>query len=363
MRVSAQIYFIHNQDSFKYKYIFCFIVKNKMLPAALVFQPRASNDLSSNVLQRIRFNTVDMYTQFAESIVPHLIVQLEDCSFNKVEGSGCPWLQSNNGTQLIAKHLAEAIKLNNTSTMAAYGVSVWSLLFALWGEHDELIGRDDNSHYVIMCRRNLLSEWLENTLVSKDLLSKKVSSNSYLEHMLELLSCHRVTEACELAFKYDDANLALILAQLSSGAVVRLLMEEQLFAWQQSKSDKYISLERIKMFMLAAGVPLMMSSHGPINLLEDGNWLNVLALQLWYFTAPTSTITDALLEYDKAFQAEELYAHEPKPSYNGTPYKSKNPVYDLRYHLLQLFSKRKHSLEQTLNPITHTSDPMDFRLR
>ncbi|TDG47551.1 hypothetical protein AWZ03_005990 [Drosophila navojoa] len=337
-------------------------INNKMLPAALVFQPRASNDLSSNVLLSIKFNTVDMYTQFAESIVPHLEVQLQDCSFNKVEGSGCPWLQSNNGTKLIAKHLAEAIKLNNTSTMAAYGVSVWSLLFALWGEHDELIGRDDNSHYVIMCRRNLLSEWLENTLVSKDLLSKKVSSNSYLEHMLELLSCHRVTEACELAFKYDDAYLALILAQLSSGAVVRLLMEEQLFAWQQSKSDKYISLERIKMFMLAAGVPLMMSSHGPINLLEDGNWLNVLALQLWYFTAPTSTITDALLEYDKAFQAEELYADEPKPSYSGTPYKSKNPVYDLRYHLLQLFSKRKHSLEQTLNPITHTSDPMDFRL-
>lgn len=337
-------------------------VNEQVLPAALVFAPRASNDFSPNLLQRVKFNTVDMYTHFAESIVPHLTVQLQDCTSNQVEGSGCPWLQSSNGTELIAKHLAEAIKLNNTSSMADYGVSVWSLLFALWGEHEELIGQDVNSHYVIMCRRNLLSEWLENTLVSKDLLSKKVSSNSYLEHMIDLLSCHRVTEACELAFKYDDANLALILAQLSSGAVVRLLLEEQLFAWQQSKSDKYISLERIKMFMLAAGVPLMTSSHGPINLLEDGNWLNVLALQLWYFTAPTSTITDALLEYDNAFQAEELYANEPKPSYNKVPYKSKKPVYDLRYHLLQLFSKRKHSLEQTLNPITHTSDPMDFRL-
>ncbi|XP_064549143.1 nuclear pore complex protein Nup98-Nup96 [Drosophila montana] len=334
----------------------------RALPAALVFEPRASNDFSPNLLQRVKFNTVDMYADFAESIVPHLQVQLQGCSSNQVEGSDCPWLQSSNGTQLIAKHLAEAIKLNNTSSMASYGVSVWSLLFTLWGEHEELIGQDASSHYVVMCRRNLLSEWLENTLVSKDLLSKKVSSNSYLAHMLELLSCHRVTEACELAFKYDDANLALILAQLSSGAVVRLLLEEQLFAWQQSKSDKYISLERIKMFMMAAGVPLMQSSHGPINLLEDGSWLTVLALQLWYFTAPTSTITDAMLEYDKAFQADELYAEEPRPSYKGAPYTSKTSVYDLRYHLLQLYSKRKHSLEQTLNPITHTSDPMDFRL-
>ncbi|KAH8418084.1 hypothetical protein KR222_011569 [Zaprionus bogoriensis] len=330
--------------------------------AALAFQPRASNDFSPNLLQLMQFNSVNLYDNFSDSIVPHLEVQLQCSTSLPVEESDCPRLQSDAGTQLIAKHLTEALRLSDTSSMAAYGVSVWSLLFALWGEHEELSGHDSSSHFVVMCRRNLLSEWLENTLASKDLLSKNISSNGYLGHMLELLYCHRVTEACELAFNNDDANLALILAQVSSGAVVRMLLEEQLFAWQQSKSDKYISLERLKMFMLAAGVSLMQSSQGPINLLEDANWLTVLALQLWYFTAPTSSITDAVMEYDKAFQTDECYAEAPKPDYKTPPYASQHTVYDLRYHLLQLYSKRVHSLEQTLNPITHTSDPMDFRL-
>lgn len=37
-------------------------------------------------------------------------------------------------------------------------------------------------------------------------------------------------------------------------------------------------------------------------------------------------------------------------------------MYDLRYHILQLYSKRSHSLETLLNPATHTPDPMDYRL-
>ncbi|XP_052837184.1 LOW QUALITY PROTEIN: nuclear pore complex protein Nup98-Nup96 [Drosophila gunungcola] len=332
------------------------------LPASMVFAPRSATDMSHNVMQLVQFHMVKGNEGILESIVPHLEVQLSDCISVEVEGSECPWIQPESGTTLVSKHFSESLKQRNAGLKEEYAVSVWSLLFALWGDHDELVDLEKNSHYTVMCRRNLLSEWLENTLMAKDLLSKKVSSYSYLEHMLELLSCHRVNEACELAFNYDDANLALVLAQLSSGAVFRLLMEEQLYAWQQSKSDKYIDLERLKMYMLAAGVPMMQSSQGAINLLEDNNWLTVLAMQLWYFTAPTSTITDALNAYNKAFQAEECYAEPPKPSYKDAPTETKKPVYDLRYHLLQLYSKRTHSLEETLNPITHTADPMDFRL-
>ncbi|XP_036674150.3 nuclear pore complex protein Nup98-Nup96 [Drosophila suzukii] len=332
------------------------------LPASMVFAPRLATDMSPNVMQLVQFNMVKGNEGIRESIVPHLEVQLSDCLSVKVEDSECPYIHPDSGTKLVSKHFSESLKQRNAGLKEDYAVSVWSLLFALWGDHDELVDLEKNSHYMVMCRRNLLSEWLENTLMGKDLLSKKVSSHSYLDHMLELLSCHRVNEACELAFNYDDANLALVLAQLSSGAVFRLLMEEQLYAWQQSKSDKYIDLERLKMYMLAAGVPMMQSSKGAINLLEDNNWLTVLAMQLWYFTAPTSTITDALNAYNNAFQAEECYAEPPKPSYKDAPTDTKKPVYDLRYHVLQLYSKRTHSLEETLNPITHTADPMDFRL-
>ncbi|XP_030369193.1 nuclear pore complex protein Nup98-Nup96 [Scaptodrosophila lebanonensis] len=332
------------------------------VPGSLICQPRGNNDFSPTILQVVQLNTGNSYNNFKPSIVPHLEVELRYCISNEVEGSECPWLQSDAGTDLIAKHLDEAIKLKNAGEMETYAVSVWLLLYALWGAQEELSGYESSSHYVVMCRRNLMSEWLENTLATKDMYSKKTTSNSYLANMLDLLYCHRVTEACDLAFNYDDGFLALTLSQLSSGPVVRLLLEEQLHAWQKSKSDKYITIERLKMFMLAAGVPLMHSSHGPINMLEDSNWITVLALQLWYFTAPTSSITDALIEYDKAFNADECYANPPTPAYEGLSNTSSNPVYDLRYHLLQLYSHRLHPLESLLNPITHTRDHMDFRL-
>ncbi|BFF91513.1 nuclear pore complex protein Nup98-Nup96 [Drosophila madeirensis] len=342
------------------------IEDGSVAPASLVFMPRSGNDFSPVLWQFCNFNMVHAHGSFRETIVPHLEVQLGEGISVEIEDSQCPWLHAGTGTQLIAKHLRESLKLRNLGALEEYGVSVWSLLYALWGQHEELSGdpNDTNSHHTVMCRRNLFSDWLENTLVGRDLLTKKVSSHSYLDHMLDLLSCHRVSEACDLALNYDDANLALILAQLGSGAVFRMLMEEQLFAWQQSKSDKFIHLNRLKMYMMAAGVNMMQSSQGTINLMEDNSWLTVVGLELWYFRAPTSSITDALMEYDKAYQSEECYADPPSPTYKGVSAaaETKKPVYDLRYHLLQLYSKRMHSLEETLNPITHTNDPMDFRL-
>lgn len=81
--------------------------------------------------------------------------------------------------------------------------------------------------------------------------------------------------------------------------------------------------------------------------------------------APTSSITDALFAYDRTFKAEEFYSLPPSPAYferDATTKESKT-IYDLRYHLLQLYSKRSHPLETLLNPATHTPDPMDYRLR
>lgn len=71
------------------------------------------------------------------------------------------------------------------------------------------------------------------------------------------------------------------------------------------------------------------------------------------------------MAYEKSFKSEEFYSLPPTPVYmeNVLHYNEKDTIYDLRYHLLQLFSKRSHPLESLLNPATHTPDPMDYRLR
>ncbi|XP_013097409.2 nuclear pore complex protein Nup98-Nup96 [Stomoxys calcitrans] len=338
--------------------------KNLLDVSSLLFKTRGPNDFSSSILQQLKISATQSYENFKQSIVEHLQIQLRNSQQQDVEGSECPFIRSDGGTELIVKHLDEAIKLINLGALEEYNVSVWSLCLALWGDHEEMEGRDPTSHFVVMCRRNLLSEWLENTLTDKDLLTRTISKHTYLEHLLDLIMCHKVTEACELAFSYDDANMSLLLAQLSSGPTVRQLMEDQLAAWNADKADQFIQVERLKMYMLVAGVSLMASSHGVINTLEGVEWIKVLALQLWYLSSPTSSITDALLAYEKSFNSEEFFSLPPTPAYmeNSANSNERKTCFDLRYHLLQLFSKRSHPLESLLNPATHTSDPMDYRL-
>ncbi|XP_061394699.1 nuclear pore complex protein Nup98-Nup96 [Musca vetustissima] len=335
--------------------------KNLLEVSSLLFKTRGVNDFSNTVLQQIKLSATQSYENFKESIVDHLQIQLRNSQQQDVEGSECPYIKSDGGTDLIVKHLDEAIKLINLGPLEEYNVSVWSLCLALWGDHEALEGRDPTSHFVVMYRRNLLSEWLENTLTDKDLLTRTVSKHTYLEHLMDLIMCHKVTEACELAFSYDDANMSLLLAQLSSGPTVRQLMEDQLAAWNSDKADQFIQIERLKMYMLVAGVSLMSSSHGVINTLDGIEWIKVLALQLWYLSSPTSSITDALLAYEKSFKSEEFFCLPPTPVYMDDSGERQN-IYDLRYHLLQLFSKRSHPMESLLNPATHTVDPMDYRL-
>lgn len=88
-----------------------------------------------------------------------------------------------------------------------------------------------------------------------------------------------------------------------------------------------------------------------------------LQLTIWYVCSPTASITDAVLKYD---EATESLASMPSP-----PYQTKydvlaqtlaEPLQDIRYHILKLYSRRSHSMEKLLNPATHTCDIMDFRL-
>lgn len=69
------------------------------------------------------------------------------------------------------------------------------------------------------------------------------------------------------------------------------------------------------------------------------------------------------MAYEKSYKSLEYSAKPPHPPYNEEyTVEGGKPIEDLRYHLLKLYSKRSHPLESLLNPATHTSDPMDFRL-
>jgi nuclear pore complex protein Nup98-Nup96 len=59
---------------------------------------------------------------------------------------------------------------------------------------------------------------------------------------------------------------------------VKQLIKHQLSAWQEVEADKFIAVERLKALMLVAGIPLLESSNGLINVFEDADWLKALAV-------------------------------------------------------------------------------------
>uniref|UniRef100_A0A182MCY3 Nuclear pore complex protein Nup98-Nup96 n=1 Tax=Anopheles culicifacies TaxID=139723 RepID=A0A182MCY3_9DIPT len=339
------------------------------------FQGRTDDDFSPAALQLLRIKStaepmlVDDES-FARSIEGHLRVQLRNCErrHRDIMSNDCPHLVASGKYQTLEEHLLEARSLND-STSEEYSelcAQVWALLAALWGAREELEGVEETSHLSTMFRRDLFSEWIEDVVtISSQKLSNRGEKRDYLDQLLELIHTHKVLEACELAFTNNDINLAMLLAQISGGPVVRQLLQHQLSCWQDSEADKFIDPRRLEVYMAIAGIRMMSSSHGTINMLEHVDWLGALALHLWYISPPTASITDALLKYEEAFNSTESFTHPPLPPYRAR-YAQKgannSPIHDLRFHLLKLYSRRSHPMEPLLNPASHSADPTDYRL-
>uniref|UniRef100_A0A182XID2 Nuclear pore complex protein Nup98-Nup96 n=1 Tax=Anopheles quadriannulatus TaxID=34691 RepID=A0A182XID2_ANOQN len=339
------------------------------------FRGRGENDFSPAALQLLRLkSTADPVTlddeSFARTIEGHLRVRLrhDERRHRDAMESDCPHLVAAGKYQALEDHLQEARALVEVSTdeYSELCAEVWALLAALWGAREELEGVDEASHLSTMFRRDLFSEWIEDVVtIRSQQSSKKGEKRDYLDQLLELIQTHKVLEACELAFTNNDINLAMLLAQISGGPVVRQLLQHQLTCWQDSEADKFIDPRRLEAFMAIAGIRMMSSSHGPINMFEHVDWVKALALHLWYVCPPTASITDALVGYEEAFGSTEFFTHPPLPPYRAR-YAQKGPnngpIHDLRFHLLKLYSKRSYPLEPLLNPASHTADVTDYRL-
>lgn len=327
-------------------------------------------------------------SEFKDSIEGHLQIQLM-FSVGGVQ-SGCPIRAPARGTNALLQHNKEALKIAkcDDNSLLDYTHEVWELCAALWGDLPELDSEDGskdvNSHYTAMIRRKAVSLWLEK--VSKPLVKSETASvfgsegsqyahkEEYLDGILSLLSGRQILEACQKAQDYGDHHTALLLSQLSGSAAVRKLMCEQLDSWEKSKADSFISPQRLRLFLLVAGLPNYESSDESfINTCQLLDWKRAFAIHLWYICSPVASLADALHLYQEAFCASDedsgnAYAKRPDPPYLDslsddcieTVHGRK--LNDLCYHLLQLYCERSHPLEQLLNPATHTDDPRDYRL-
>nr|CAD7197115.1 unnamed protein product [Timema douglasi] len=301
---------------------------------------REAGDRSQCIVQRLRLTGGDQHASvsFRETVEGHLRIQLNH-SVKKIEGK-CPALSPATGLDALHAHCIQADTLGDScpnEPYVTYCLQVWELCVALWGSLPELDRAQDEAH---------------------------------IPAVLSQLSGNLILDACNLLQDSSDFNAAILVAQSAGSWLPRQHMEQQLVNWSEVSADKFMSPERLQMFSLVAGVPLFSSAHGTINVCKDLDWKRAFGVHLWYMCSQASSITDALLKYEEAFDSPESsnrYAHPPDPLYfEGDDMQpetsSGRAVWDLCYHLLKLYSSRSHPLDQLLNPATHTSDPLDYRL-
>ena len=259
-----------NKNNVSLKFVECNIAD-----IAFLLNGRQSDDCSRSVLQSIKISSTKQIRHFQESIENHLLAQLKYCKKVPVENGSYEHFQATDDIKILQEHF-DLARVHRGRT-DDYVVTVWSLCNALWGEQEDLDSIDATSHLTITRRKELLSEWLEAVVTN----TNDQKQSNYSSHLLTLLSCHKVAEACDLAFNNNDINLAFLMAQLSGGPTTRQLMQHQLSSWQTVEADKFIALERLKAYMLVAGEPLLLSTHGVINVYENLNWLKAFAVSCY----------------------------------------------------------------------------------
>ena len=216
----------------------------------------------------------------------------------------------------------------------------------------------------------LMLSLLSGTLKIYFRLNKKIETfASFVKKNLLLRSANKLEEACETARKVGDYTLALLMSQLGGAPSVQELLKQTIALWQATDVVADMSMARLKLYMLIAGEQLISCRDDVVNVCESLDWKRALAVHLWYLSSPIASITDVLDLYESSFNGEpsDVYAAAPLPDYKDEDYdaeiSSGKKTYDLCYHLLKLYCTGDHPLEELLNPLTHTADPLDYRLR
>ncbi|TRY63912.1 hypothetical protein TCAL_05590 [Tigriopus californicus] len=286
----------------------------------------------------------------------------DDVQIQSIEG----WLQSNLEVSNLSfeKPGEDFPKFSSKDGVDTLHSHVFDLCEVLWGRVTEQQRYEPDSHEITMKRREGLSKWLHDAVghLVKRNIERAKARGDHVDEVLALIEGHNVNEACEKAQSQGDHFSALLIATTGGNNTLNgQMVLQQLEKWQEMECDKHLKSNRLRLYAILAGIPTWAGTDTNVNVCQDLDWKQALAMEFWYLTSPVASIEDALLAYEDAFGGlQDNYSREPTPDYfNG---QMDGRTFDVSYHLLKLYTNRSHPLESILTPATHTSDCLDYRL-
>jgi hypothetical protein len=318
------------------------------------------------------------FSQLKPKMSNELISQLNDCTQQ---------ICNTNSTNSVINNHSDWDNLNHMK-------HVWKLCQCLWGDIPDSRkihpGAPISDYENEQIRKQLLGEWLSDVTANViDHEFKQNKNNNYLQAIFSLLTGKRLYDASIMAVEHNDYRLAMLLAQASSSNnTIRSMAKKQLKEWLISGTDKYLDLNRIKFYVLVSGdltinIQNQSSSSQTINICDNLDWKRQFSMHLWYHCLPIYSIKEVMNSYEESVNTK--ICNRPYPPYiendssgefssksTTTPTETaKNSIknlkkstdfYDTCFHLIKLYCNDSHSIADTIEPLNHSANLLDYRL-
>ncbi|RHY28703.1 hypothetical protein DYB32_009455 [Aphanomyces invadans] len=223
-----------------------------------------------------------------------------------------------------------AAHIHEYADMAVSALPMWQLVLALFGlEHRE---GSTTPHPLSPSQRDeFISRWFE--LATRR--SKSAADNTVLQALLQ----HNIVDAAERAMAQGNFRLAMVVAQAQSyeSSTFRMQLQAQLSQWETQSASRHVDKELLEIYSLLAGSVGVVTQPATANSSMD--WIQMLALVLWYHEGPTS-LPRALAVYQSYVQQGWC-----KPAVNA----AMKP--DVLMELMQLYCDVKTSLTSVLSAL------------
>ena len=217
--------------------------------------------------------------------------------------------------------------------------------------------------------KHALSDWLSqycSSALNESLQSIKLQHNNTLLHVICLLLCHRVRDACQvLSSDPDKYELLLLVSEIGESYSAQHDVELQLKQYQLDDSIQTMTKNEYIIYKLIAGDVASVA----VTLARQYNltWLNVFSLFLWYNkSAMYATLIDTMQTFTSLFH-DDQQADIVVPRSVYSQQHNDDTTFDILYSIMAFYCNtdsalNEHLYKQIIHPKSYSLNSNDYHL-